>query len=95
MSSSERSGKSRAGEDDASASSYRTEPSVEPDDRRVTVSAGGGAAALTAAVRELDAAGVAVEDIALRRPTLDDVFLRLTGHHAEESEASDLAEVTR
>jgi len=72
-----------------------TEPSVEPDDRRVTVSAGGGAAALTAAVRELDAAGVAVEDIALRRPTLDDVFLRLTGHHAEESEASDLAEVTR
>jgi len=71
------------------------EPSVEPDDRRVTVSAGGGAAALTAAVRELDAAGVVVEDIALRRPTLDDVFLQLTGHHAEESDQSDLAEVTR
>ena len=30
--------------------------------------------------RELDAAGIAVEDIALRRPTLDEVFLHLTGH---------------
>jgi ABC-2 type transport system ATP-binding protein len=29
---------------------------------------------------------VPVEDITLRRPTLDDVFLRLTGHRAEESE---------
>src|SRR5437763_7484917 len=49
------------------------EPRVEPDDRRVTVPAASGVAALTAAVRELDAAGVTVEDIALRRPTLDDV----------------------
>jgi ABC-2 type transport system ATP-binding protein len=71
------------------------EPSVEPDDRRVTVPAGSGVAVLTAAVRELDAAGVTVEDIALRRPTLDDVFLQLTGHHAEEPEATDLAEVAR
>jgi ABC-2 type transport system ATP-binding protein len=71
------------------------EPSVEPDDRRVTVSAGGGAADLTAAVRELDAAGVVVEDIALRRPTMDDVFLQLTGHRAEESGEQNLAEVTR
>ncbi len=36
------------------------------------------------AVRLLDAAGVGVEDIGLRRPTLDDVFLALTGHAAEE-----------
>jgi ABC-2 type transport system ATP-binding protein len=72
-----------------------TEPSVEPDDRRVTVSAGGGAADLTAAVRELDAVGVVVEDIALRRPTMDDVFLQLTGHHAEDAGEQDLAEVTR
>jgi ABC-2 type transport system ATP-binding protein len=35
------------------------------------------------AVRRLDEAGVGVEDIALRRPTLDDVFLALTGHVAE------------
>jgi ABC-2 type transport system ATP-binding protein len=36
------------------------------------------------AVRRLDEAGVGVDDIALRRPTLDDVFLALTGHVAEE-----------
>jgi ABC-2 type transport system ATP-binding protein len=43
----------------------------------------GGAATLLAALRELDAAGIAVGDVGLRRPTLDDVFLTLTGHHAE------------
>lgn len=43
---------------------------------------------LTAAVRELDSAGVVPRDIALRKPTLDDVFLTLTGHRAEESEES-------
>ena len=37
-----------------------------------------------AAVRELDAAGVAVHDVAARRATLDDVFFALTGHAAEE-----------
>jgi ABC-2 type transport system ATP-binding protein len=45
------------------------------------------------AVRRLDAVDVAVDDIGVRRPTLDDVFLALTGHTAEESEkASELAE---
>jgi ABC-2 type transport system ATP-binding protein len=38
------------------------------------------------AVRRLDTARVAIADIAVRRPTLDDVFLSLTGHAAEESE---------
>jgi ABC-2 type transport system ATP-binding protein len=37
------------------------------------------------AVRLLDDAGVAVDDLTLRRPTLDDVFLKLTGHMAEEA----------
>jgi ABC-2 type transport system ATP-binding protein len=41
------------------------------------------------AVRRLDEARVGVEDIALRRPTLDDVFLALTGHAAEEAEDDD------
>ncbi len=72
-----------------------SQPSTSPDDRRVTVSAAGGVSVLTAAVRELDAAGIQVEDIALRRPTLDDVFLRLTGHPAEEPGELELAEVTR
>jgi len=38
------------------------------------------------AVRALDAAGVSVESLAIREPTLDDVFLELTGHAAEEEE---------
>jgi ABC-2 type transport system ATP-binding protein len=42
--------------------------------------AGGGAVA--DAVRALDGAGIAIGDIATRRPTLDDVFLELTGHAA-------------
>ena len=38
------------------------------------------------AVRTLSDAGIDVEDLALRRPTLDDVFLALTGHAASEEE---------
>ena len=34
-------------------------------------------------MRELDEAGIAIDDIGLRRPTLDDVFLSLTGRAAE------------
>jgi ABC-2 type transport system ATP-binding protein len=36
------------------------------------------------AVRKLDEAGVGLDDISLHRPTLDDVFIALTGHAAEE-----------
>ncbi len=41
------------------------------------------AGTIVEAVRRLDEAGVGVDDISLRRPTLDDVFLSLTGHVAE------------
>ena len=44
-----------------------------------------GASALVDAVRALDAEGVEVADLGLRRPSLDDVFLSLTGHLAEEA----------
>ena len=44
---------------------------------------GGGAGVLVQVVRDLDEAGIAIDDIGLRRPTLDDVFLSLTGHAAE------------
>jgi ABC-2 type transport system ATP-binding protein len=37
-------------------------------------------------VRRLDTAGIAVDDLGLRRPTLDDVFLSLTGHAAEATD---------
>jgi ABC-2 type transport system ATP-binding protein len=44
------------------------------------------------AVRRLDDAGVQIEDIAVRRPTLDDVFIALTGHAAEEDDEESGAE---
>jgi ABC-2 type transport system ATP-binding protein len=46
--------------------------------------------AIAEAVRRLE--GVGIDDIALRRPTLDDVFLALTGHTAEEAEQEEEAE---
>jgi ABC-2 type transport system ATP-binding protein len=59
------------------------EARTDASSRRVTLPVDGGAAVLVAAIRELDAAGIAVQDVGLRRPTLDDVFLSLTGHAAE------------
>ncbi len=58
-------------------------PTVERDLVRVSVRERSGA--IVEAVRRLSDAGVGVDDLALRRPTLDDVFLALTGHAAEES----------
>jgi ABC-2 type transport system ATP-binding protein len=60
------------------------EPTVEPHTRRVSVAATGGPRQLLDVVRELDDRGIALDDIALHRPTLDDVFLTLTGHAAED-----------
>ncbi len=60
---------------------------VDNSTGEITVPVGDqGPAILTEAVRRLDAAGIVLADIALRRPTLDDVFLALTGHAAEEAE---------
>jgi len=63
-----------------------TEPEVTVELRRVTAPVADRVAALTAVAGRLQADGVAVADITLRRPTLDDVFLRLTGHRAEGSD---------
>jgi ABC-2 type transport system ATP-binding protein len=52
-------------------------------ERRVTVPIVGGARTLTHALRSLDTDGVGGQDVGLRKPTLDDVFLTLTGHAAE------------
>jgi ABC-2 type transport system ATP-binding protein len=51
----------------------------------VRVSVRGRKGAIVEAVRRLSDAGVGVDDLALRRPTLDDVFLALTGHAAEQA----------
>ena len=64
------------------------DPVVDPDGRRVSVGVGTGSERLVDAVRILDAAGVTVDDIALRRPTLDEVFLVLTGRSIETSDAA-------
>ena len=65
-------------------------PQVDPDTRHVTLSVGSkGSQALVDAVRRLDAAGVETVGLALRRPSLDDVFLAVTGHAAEAEPAGD------
>ena len=56
------------------------EPSTDPETRRASIAAPAGSKLLPLVVRALDDAEVPVEDIALRRPTLDEVFLALTGH---------------
>jgi len=60
------------------------EPTVDQHGRRVQVAVGAGAKSLVEALRRLDVEGVTVLDVGLHRPTLDDVFLSLTGHAAEE-----------
>jgi len=61
------------------------EPHVDSETGMVSVGVGGrGSEALIEAVRGLDAAGVMTRGLALRRPSLDDVFLALTGHATEE-----------
>ncbi|GMQ94635.1 MAG: daunorubicin resistance protein DrrA family ABC transporter ATP-binding protein [Acidimicrobiia bacterium] len=51
--------------------------------RTLTAPISGGAQTLTDVLRSLDAEDIALRDVGLRRPTLDDVFLSLTGHMAE------------
>jgi ABC-2 type transport system ATP-binding protein len=84
-----------AGEADAAAAAAALRPfttrSISPNDSvrcvEVPVIAREGLA--TEVVRALDAAGVTVNDIAVRSASLDDVFLTLTGHKAEDSEADE------
>jgi ABC-2 type transport system ATP-binding protein len=70
-----------------------TRPAVDRDARRAWASVPDRTGALVRVVRALDAAGLETEDVALRRPTLDDVFLQLTGHTADTP--ADSAESTR
>ena len=62
---------------------------VDEERRQVIAPVANGARLLADAVRDLDAAGVQLDDLGLRRPTLDDVFLALTGHAAETEAAAD------
>jgi ABC-2 type transport system ATP-binding protein len=69
------------------ASLGMAEPSTDPSTRRCSLAAPGGSKLLPIVVRALDDAEVPVEDIALRRPTLDEVFLALTGHTTSDPTA--------
>ena len=63
------------------------EPHADLETGVISVGVGGrGSDALIEAVRGLDAAGVVTRGLALRRPSLDDVFMALTGHAAEEEQ---------
>ncbi|OFW67392.1 MAG: daunorubicin/doxorubicin resistance ABC transporter ATP-binding protein DrrA [Actinobacteria bacterium RBG_16_68_21] len=64
-------------------------PTFEPASRKITLAAPQGPTSLTLAVRRLDEAAITPDDIALRKPTLDDVFLAYTGHAAEETPAAE------
>jgi ABC-2 type transport system ATP-binding protein len=62
-------------------------PNVDSQTGVISVGVGGrGSEALIQAVRDLDGACIEIRGLALRRPSLDDVFLALTGHAAEEEE---------
>jgi ABC-2 type transport system ATP-binding protein len=64
------------------------EAKIDADAGRVSVPLAGGASTVAEAVRLLDGAGIRIADMALHRPTLDDVFLALTGRAAEPAAES-------
>ncbi|MEU9132287.1 daunorubicin resistance protein DrrA family ABC transporter ATP-binding protein [Kitasatospora sp. NPDC048540] len=65
------------------------DPAVEKNTRKITVPVSGGAKVLADVIRELDSRSIEIDDIGLRRPTLDDVFLSLTGHATEAADTDE------
>ena len=72
-----------------------SELQVNVDHRHLVVPVTHGAQLLAKVVRDLDAAQIPLDDLALRRPTLDDVFLTLTGHTATSAEQPEDTSTTR
>ncbi|MGW0431752.1 ATP-binding cassette domain-containing protein [Micromonospora sp. NPDC003197] len=70
------------------------EPEIDSDTRRISVPARDRVGTLIELVRQLHAQEITVEDIALRRPTLDEVFLHLTGEPTRLAEATSGQKVT-
>ena len=66
-------------------------PEVYEETGQVVVTVDGGSSSLAEAVRRLDADNIEISDIALRQPTLDDVFLALTGKRVEGDGAEALS----
>ena len=72
-----------------------SEPQVNVDHRHLVVPVTHGAQLLAKVIRDLDAAQIPLDDLALRRPTLDDVFLTLTGHTTTSAEQLEDTSTTR
>ncbi len=66
------------------------EPGVDPAGRSVQAPTEEGPSAVSALADALVVAGIAVEDIGLRQPSLDDVFLTLTGEHIADDTSEDV-----
>jgi ABC-2 type transport system ATP-binding protein len=64
-------------------------PQVDAQTGQVTLPIADGVAILPEVVRRLDASGLALSDLAVRRPTLDDVFLALTGHATQSPDPAE------
>jgi ABC-2 type transport system ATP-binding protein len=64
---------------------------VSPDGRQLHAPVASGSGLATAIVRALDNAGISVDNIEVRQPSLDDVFFALTGHPSEETAEEDTA----
>ena len=62
--------------------------SVDAHDSEVTVSTGNGAALVSAVALKLNELGVGVRELTLRTPTLDDVFLQVTGSRLQRDETA-------
>jgi ABC-2 type transport system ATP-binding protein len=65
------------------------DPRVDVRTRRAYVPVDDGSSRLMDALRVLDGQGITVEDISLRRPTLDEVFLALTGKPAQTTDSPE------
>jgi ABC-2 type transport system ATP-binding protein len=63
-----------------------SEVTIDPHQRRVSGPSREGTRQLAVLVREFDAASIEITDLQLHRPSLDDVFLTLTGRQAAEEE---------
>jgi ABC-2 type transport system ATP-binding protein len=66
---------------------FSGEVSIDPAQRRISAPSRDGTSQLAGLVRDFDAAAIDINDLQLHRPSLDDVFLTLTGHQAEADTA--------
>jgi hypothetical protein len=68
---------------------------VEVEESTVRISSQDGARMLMGVLRPLDSEGLEPATITVREPSLDDVFLSLTGHHAEDAEPQETRKPSR